>query len=106
MTTSAAGVDCPEAFEMTFRGEAGVYRLSYRPNADKGLIQTTIDGVDMTWLVDFVENGPDGAWELGGLTRGTEALWNDVYWFELRTTPGASLNFWGDQIIARSDPAG
>ncbi|WP_446485458.1 hypothetical protein [Caulobacter sp. LARHSG274] len=96
-------MDCPAAFEATFRGEDGDYRLSYRPNADKGSIQTTIGGVEMTWLVDFVEKTPDEEWELGGLTRGTEALWDDVYWFELRTTQGAPLNFWGDQVVVRSD---
>lgn len=96
-------MDCPEAFEASFRGEVGDYRLSYRPNADNGLIETTIEGVEMTWPVDFVEKGPNGEWELGGLTLGAEVLWNDVYWFELRTTAGAPLNFWGNQILARSD---
>jgi len=104
LASSLAGVDCPDAFEAAFVGPDGEYRLAYRLNADSGLIETKIGGVEMTWIVDFVEKTAEGHWELGGLTRGSQDVWGDTYWFEMRTAAGAPLNLWGDQILLRSDP--
>ena len=41
---------------------------------------------------------------LGGMTSGSESLWNDRLWFELRLddTPPV-IRYWGDKVVWRED---
>ena len=47
--------------------------------------------------------GPDGL-VLGGMTSGSEGLWNDQFWFELRLNDSPPvIRYWGDKVIWRDD---
>ena len=57
---------------------------------------------DGEWAVYVCERNAHG-WELCGITQGTQHVWGDTYWFELRLGPAVRLNFWGNQVLIRSD---
>ena len=72
----------------------------------EGVIAVSIGGVEMRWGVDLAEREDGGVIVLGGMTSGSECLWNDQFWFELRLddTPPA-IRYWSDQVIWREDCA-
>ena len=71
-----------------------------------GHIQTTINGHQMLWDVLNVETDPDAGLVLGGMTHGSEAIWDDVFWFELGLDDEPrTIRFWGDKVIWRQDLA-
>ena len=69
---------------MTFSGLEGKYTLSFRPT-DKwdGIIDVIIAGTAMQWDVLDSDRDEDGRAILGGMTSGSEQLWQDQFWFEL-----------------------
>lgn len=81
--------------------------MAYRPIDEwDGLITVTIGGVAMEWAVERVDLEPDGGLVLSGMTSGSQRLWHDQWWFELRRDDQpAVVRYWGDQVIWREDPA-
>ena len=60
----------------------------------------------MHWRVVDADQEASGAIVLGGMTSGSEPLWNDQYWFELRFSDAPPLiRYWGNQIVWREDRA-
>lgn len=90
---------------MSFLGAEGVYKINFQPTNDwDGIIDVTINGVDMQWSVDNSDQDESGDIVLGGMTYGSETIWNDLYWFELRLHDRpAIIRYWGDKIIWRED---
>ena len=97
----------PPPFEQCFDGPEGRYKLEFRPLDDwDGQIQTTINGHQMLWDVLNVETDTDAGLVLGGMTHGSEAIWDDVFWFELcLDDEPRTIRFWGDKVIWRQDLA-
>jgi hypothetical protein len=87
-----------------FVGPEGEYIVEFTPNDDEGSIQTTIAGTPMTWHVEFVGLNDDGDVVLGGLTRGSTAVWGDCFWFEVKADAGAPfIEYWGNHVLWRKD---
>jgi len=60
----------------------------------------------MWWSVLSIDLNEEGALILSGMTDGSEAVWGDQYRFEARVEPApASIAFWGDQVLVRTDEA-
>lgn len=58
----------------------------------------------MRWPVEVVRTDEDGLTVISGMTRGSEPLWGDQYWFELRPwDQPAVIRYWGDQVLIRED---
>src|SRR5688572_1045924 len=92
----------PEAFAMRVAG--GAYELAFRPGdrpviAVRGLVADVL-----TWWVERCDR-TEGGWELSGLTHATKPIWGDVYWFIVHTTGERRVEYWGNQVIVRTDPA-
>jgi hypothetical protein len=97
----------PQAFTMSFTGPEGPYALHFRPTDEwDGIIDVTIGGLAMRWSVDEADVDETGGTVLGGMTSGSDEIWNDTYWFELRLaeTPPV-MRYWGDKVIWREDRA-
>lgn len=95
----------PPAFQMSFVGPEGSYDIDFRPTDEwDGLIDVTIRNLQMEWSVVDASRERDGAVVLGGMTTGSEELWGDQFWFELRVddTPPI-IRYWGDRVIWRED---
>ena len=94
----------PPAFMQPFEGPEGPYVVDFRPSGEwHGVVEVMIGGLAMRWPVDEAHAGDDGM-VLCGLTRGSEPLWNDVFWFEVHL--GAQprvIRYWGDQVLIRED---
>ena len=95
------------AFTMTFEGPEGAYDIAFSPtDFGDGEIAVSIAGVDMLWDVVHASKEEGGSLELGGMTSGSEAIWQDCFWFSLcldESTP--RIEYWGDQVIWRTDYA-
>ena len=100
-----ARIKAPPPFTAVMSGPEGVYHLAFSRYDDRdGYIDTTIRGIDMSWNVDSVERADDGSIILGGLTRGSEALWLDCFWFALCLNPKPfKIDYWGNQVLWRTD---
>lgn len=86
-------VEQPDPFAVRMTGPDGAYDLVFSRNADEGELEARLPGGALAWRVETCER--DGAgWRLGGLTRGTQRLWGDTYWFELRTGPAARIDYY------------
>ena len=97
----------PSAFGMSFIGPEGPYDVRFQPHGEwDGIIDVSIAGVEMRWDVDQADREKGGGLVRGGMTRGTESLWNDQFWFELRLddTPPV-IRYWGDKVVWREDQA-
>jgi hypothetical protein len=93
-----------QPFRARFVGPEGDYGVEFTPTNDDGSIKATIIGAPMTWRVDFVGLNEGGDVVLGGLTRGSEAVWGDCYWFRVKADAGAPcIEYWGDQVLWRKD---
>ena len=97
----------PPAFSLAFTGPEGTYTVKFEPTDDwDGVIDVSIGGLPMRWNVDDADLEDSGAIVLGGMTSGSEPLWNDQYWFELRFTDAQPLiRYWGNQVVWREDRA-
>ncbi|HEY8190708.1 MAG TPA: hypothetical protein VIF12_08475 [Micavibrio sp.] len=95
----------PTAFRMNFLGAEGDYEIDFQPTDDwGGVINVTLKGIDMQWSVDDCNLEDNGGIVLGGITAGSKALWNDVFWFELRIGDKPPIiRYWGNQVIWRED---
>lgn len=91
---------------MSFVGVEGEYVIDFRPIDEwDGWIYVTIGDVEMQWSVMHADK-ENGAVALGGMTTGSEALWNDQFWFELRFEDAPPIiRYWGDKVIWREDRA-
>jgi hypothetical protein len=97
----------PPAFSATFEGLEGLYTLHFQPTDEwDGVIDVTIAGLAMRWEVVNSDREEDGGVVLGGMTSGTEDIWQDRFWFEVRMndTPPV-IQYWGDRVIWREDAA-
>jgi hypothetical protein len=97
----------PADFSMSFSGPEGPYRVHFRPTDDwDGVIDVVIGGVKMVWHVDDCDQEKNGGIVLGGMSSGSEPLWNDVFWFELRLNDAPPvIRYWGNEFIWREDRA-
>jgi hypothetical protein len=97
-------IKTPPPFEITMCGSEGPYTLAYAPTDDwDGEIAVCIGEVSMRWPVLNVEEDEAG-FRLGGMTSGSEPLWNDAFWFEL--SPNANpprIDYFGNRVLWRSD---
>jgi hypothetical protein len=91
---------------MTCEGPEGRYTVRFQPTGDwEGIIDVSIGGHAMRWDVMDAQ-GKDGGIVIGGLTSGSEKLWQDQYWFELRINDSPPvIRYWGDRVIWREDRA-
>lgn len=98
-------INAPQPFRLTFAGPDGPYTIDYRPTDEwKGVIEVAINGVAMLWDVAQVELESNGEQVLSGMTSGSEAIWHDQFWFELRPNGTPPLmRYWGDRVIWRED---
>jgi hypothetical protein len=97
----------PQAFSMTFNGPEGPYTIHFRPTDEwDGIIDVSIGGITMRWDVVNADQEEDGGVVIGGMTSGSEPLWQDKFWFDLRfdDTPPV-IQYWGDRVIWREDCA-
>jgi hypothetical protein len=97
----------PRAFSMSFTGPEGLYTVHFRPTDEwDGIIDVSIGGQEMRWDVDDADREEAGGLVLGGMTSGSERLWDDQFWFELRLddTPPI-IRYWGDKVVWREDRA-
>jgi hypothetical protein len=90
---------------MSFTGPEGPYAVQFHPTGEwDGIIDLSIGGLEMRWDVENAEREDAGGLVLGGMTSGSERLWNDQFWFELRLddTP-PMIRYWGDKVVWRED---
>jgi hypothetical protein len=97
----------PAAFSLNFSGPEGPYTIRFEPtDAWDGIINVSIGGRSMRWLVVDADREDDGGVVLGGNTHGSEPLWKDQFWFELRISDVPPLiRYWGNQVLWREDCA-
>jgi len=97
----------PPPFSMTFTGPEGPYTVHFRPTDEwDGIIDVFLEGQQMRWDVMDADREEGGGLVLGGMTSGSEALWNDQFWFELRLDDRPPvMRYWGDKVIWREDRA-
>ncbi len=98
----------PPPFSASFVGVEGPYTILFEPRDEwGGTIQASIGGVEMLWDVIACEGDEVGEIELGGMTTGSEALWCDQSWFEIRVNKGTTrlIRYWGNGVIWREDLA-
>lgn len=95
----------PHPFAITFAGEEGPYTIHFQPTDEwDGVIDVILAGTPMRWFVVNVDREDNGGLVLGGMTTGTEDIWNDQFWFELRLDDAPPvIRYWGNQIIWRED---
>jgi hypothetical protein len=97
----------PPAFSLSFTGEEGPYTVRFQPTDEwDGIIDVSIGGLEMRWNVDDADREDGGGLVLGGMTSGSEPLWNDQFWFELRLDDAPPvIRYWGDKVFWREDRA-
>jgi hypothetical protein len=97
----------PVALDLSFSGREGPYAVRFKPTDEwDGIIDVSIGGQDMRWNVDHADHEEGGGLVFGGMTSGSESLWNDQFWFELRLDDAPPvIRCWGDRVIWREDQA-
>lgn len=97
----------PAAFDVAFIGPEGPYTIHFTPTDQwDGIIDVSIGGLAMRWHVVEADKEETGAVVLGGMTQGSEPIWDDAFWFELRISDEPKLiRYWGNQVIWREDRA-
>lgn len=98
-------VKCPPSFSAMAIGPEGQYHLHFEPLDEwDGVTTTEIAGTPMRWKVDVIESDESGNIAFSGLTRGSEPVWHDCFWFELRLDANSIIAYWGNQVLLRTDP--
>jgi hypothetical protein len=90
---------------MSFTGAEGAYTIRFLPIDEwDGIIDVSIGGLEMRWHVLDADREEAGGLVLSGMTSGSNSLWNDQFWFELRLddTPPV-IRYWGNQVVWRED---
>lgn len=97
----------PAAFDVAFTGPEGPYTIQFKPTDQwDGVIDVSIGGLAMRWHVVDADEEETGEVVLGGMTDGSEPIWDDAFWFELRIGNAPPLiRYWGNQVIWREDLA-
>lgn len=97
----------PAAFSLAFTGPEGPYTIEFEPTDEwDGIIDVSIGGIPMRWRVLDADKEDSGQVVLGGMTCGSQQLWNDQFWFELRFADAPPLiRYWGNQVVWREDCA-
>ena len=97
----------PPPFKLAFVGDDGGYTISFQPTDQwDGRIVVSMRGQTMRWDVVDADKEDDGSVVLGGMTSGSESLWGDQFWFELRVTDRPPLiRYWGNEVVWREDKA-
>ena len=90
---------------MSFAGAEGPYDIHFSPTDEwDGVIDVSIGGIKMRWDVVNADQEPGGGRVLGGMTTGSESLWKNQFWFELRLEDEPPcIRYWGDKVIWRED---
>lgn len=97
-------MNSPASFDLSVTGPEGSYRLIYTAGGDEeGSIEVEIAGVTMTWFVEVVSQNDDGV-TLSGMTTGSQSIWQNQFWFELRPEANPPrIEYWGNQVLWRTD---
>ena len=92
---------------MSFAGPEGPYTIQFQPTDEwDGVIDVSIGGLKMRWGVNDARREEAGDLILSGMTSGSESLWNDQFWFELRLNDAPPIiRYWGDKVVWREDRA-
>lgn len=95
----------PQAFQMQFAGFEGQNLVDFHPTDEwDGQIHVTINEHEMTWEVTDADIEKEGGLVLGGITDGSDEIWGDQFWFELRLHDRPPvIRYWGDRVIWRED---
>ena len=98
-------IEAPPLFRVTAAWDNRHYELRFRPiDVWDGLVEGSIGEHDLSWPVDLCEIDEQSSF-VAGMTRGSEALWGDVYWFVIRyDAPQPVIEYWGDRELVRRDP--
>lgn len=96
-------VEQPESFAVRMMGPTGPYELTFSRGADEGALQAQLPGGVLFWHVEVCQRDGE-AWRLSGLTRGTQTLWGETYWFELHTAAPACIAYFVKALV-RTDYA-
>jgi len=69
----------PQAFRISFIGREGPYAIQFRPTGEwDGVIEVTVAGLAMRWSVEDAGSEEGGGTVLGGMTTGSDEIWNDT----------------------------
>jgi len=82
---------------LSFAAPSGRYDLSFAPIEDTP-IAVRHGGAEMIWHIETAASG-----KVEGMTRGAKAIWGDEFWFELHTETPASISYFGDGVLVRTD---
>lgn len=82
---------------LSFAAPTGCYDLSFEPIEDTS-ISVNHGGKSMVWHID-VANGE----KVRGMTRGAREIWGNEFWFELHTGTPATISYYGDRVLVRTD---
>ena len=74
----------PAAFRLAFRGPEGFYTVHFLPTEEWTGVIVSVGDVTMRWQVVVADQEESGLFVLGGMTDGSDSLWDDPFWFELR----------------------
>jgi hypothetical protein len=83
---------------LKFSAPTGTYSLQCEEVEDAA-VEVGQGDVSMVWRVEVA----DGDGVLQGLTRDTEAVWGDVFWRKLILGPPATIEYWGEGVLVRTD---
>jgi hypothetical protein len=92
---------------MAFEGPEGRYTVCFQPTDEwDGVIDVSLGGHVMRWDVVNADREDGGGVVIGGMTSGSEPVWQDQFWFELRLddTPPV-IQYWENRVIWREDRA-
>jgi len=87
-------------------GPEGNYEIRFTILEEfEGRIEVTIGDQKMEWYVESVDYSGSKITRLGGLTRGSEVVWGDCYWFELQADQDPRVDYYGSGVLVRTDRA-
>ena len=77
--------------------------LSFQRDDDEGRFQVVLGEISTVWPVEVCEQ-TDSGWRLSGLTKDTQSVWGDTFWFELHTGESTRIEYRLQQLV-RTDLA-
>ena len=98
-------VPAPEPFSVSFIGDEGRYTMHFRPTDEwDGVFELAIAGQTLVWPVLTIDRTESGELTFAGATDGGDALWDDQFWYVVRTEPAPpTINYYGDRVLWRTD---
>ena len=87
-------------------GPEGKYKIKFTMiEPFEGRIEATVGNQKMEWYVESVDYSGSKITRLGGLTRGSEKVWGNCYWFELHADQDPRIEYFGAGVLIRTDRA-